>query len=1049
VEICLNCGNENPDGAAACAACGAPLQSEHTRAPDARKTVTIVFADVSESTRLGEQLDAELLRHVMSRYFAVASRALRNHGGTVEKFIGDAVMAVFGSPTVHEDDALRAVRAAVEMRAAVDELSAELERERGVGIAVSMGVNTGEVVVGDPSARQLLVTGDAVNVAARLQQAADARDILLGEATRRLVGAAVRVEPVGELALKGKSDGVIAWRLLESLEGAAAYERRFESPLIGRTRELAQIGQAFEHATEKRTAYLFTILGSAGVGKSRLAAEFVSTLSEVATVVQGRCLPYGDGITFWPLLEILEELRGDDDPGVALARIVEGEEGSELIAERIAVALGRSQGSTSAEETFWAVRKLFGSLARERPLVVVFEDVHWGEPTFFELVENLVMWSRQAPILVLCIARSELLEKRPGWAGGALNATSILLEPLTDEESNALIEHLAADRTIPDPTRKRILATAEGNPLFVEQLLAMLAETGEEELREVPPTIQALLAARLGNLSASERATIERASVVGKRFWVRAVVALSPEGTDEHVSADVQSLVRKGLVCPERPLVEGEEGYRFVHLLIRDAAYAGLPKEVRADLHERFAVVVEASAGERVKEVEELIGYHLEQAFRYRRELRALDERATAVAGRAAERLTSAGERALARGDAAAAVSLLGRAAALHPLDAPGREDVLADLGAALVLAGQFARADAVLTDAIAAAAAAGDRRLELHSLLERGFLRALTRPEGGIEELDEVAERAITELAELGDDRGLAKAWRRLADVAWIANQWEEQERALKEALASAERAGDVRESAGALMRLPMAIYYGPTRVSDAIVRAEAILERTAGARVVQSTTLVCLAGLHAMLGRFDIARTVLADGRAIAEELGFKVWLAGYSILAGEMELLADDPRASENELRRGFEALEAMGERGVLSIVAAELARSLYVLGLDEEAERSTHVSEERAGARDATAQISWRAVRALILARRGEVEAAEALAREAVALVERTDGLNLRGRTLVDLAEVLASAGRADEARPFLEQALEAFEQKGNLVSAGKVRAMLGGGVSTSV
>jgi class 3 adenylate cyclase/tetratricopeptide (TPR) repeat protein len=1043
VAICPRCGHENADEAPSCAACGSTLVQARASSPEARRTVTVVFADLSESTHLGEQLDPEVLRHVMSRYFDAASLALERHGGTVEKFIGDAVMAVFGSPAVHEDDALRAVRAAVEMRAAVDVLSRELERERGVQLRLQIGVNTGEVVVGDSSTRQMLATGDAVNVAARLQQVAGPGDILAGEATRRLVRDAVRVEPVGALELKGKADGVVAWRVL-GVDDVPAFARRFDSPLIGRERQLAQIQRAFEHATEQRKLYLFTLLGDAGIGKSRLAAEFQSTVSEVASVVGGRCLPYGDGITFWPLTEIVAGLPGgDEDPGAAIAEAVEHEEAAPLIAERMAVALGRSHAQASAEETFWAVRKLFEALARERPLVVVFEDIHWGEPTFFDLVDHLADWSRDAPVVLLCLARSELLEKRPGWAGGKLNATTLLLEPLTEMESSALIDHLTRDAPIPEAAHERILERAEGNPLYVEQMLAMLAESPDRALPEIPPTIQALLAARLDRLSASERAVIERAAVVGKRFWIRALVALLSSVDPAAVAEDVQKLVRKELIRPDRPILAGEEGYRFQHLLIRDAAYAGIPKEVRSDLHERFAGLVEEAAGERLSEVEEIVGYHLEQAFRYRRELRAVDERAQAVSAQASGHLAAAGRRALGRGDATAATNLLGRAVVLSPEDAPGRASLLADLGAALVLAGEFVRADAALTRGIDAAAAAGDRKLELHSLLERAFLRALTDPVGGVEGLRDTARRAVAELDELGDEQGLAKAWRRIADVSWMVNQWDEQERALERALEHAERAGDAREMAGALMRLPMAIYYGPTPVPEAIRRAEAILERASGARVVQSTALVCLAGLHAMSGRFDIARSVLADGRAIVAELGFRVWLAGFSLLASEIEMLADDPSAAEEELRRGYAALEAMGDRGLLSTVASELARAVYAQGGLEEADRLTRVSEELAGAGDVTAQISWRAVRAKVAARQGDVETGEALAREALRLAELTDGLDSQGRALVDLAEVLRLAGRDAEARAELERALDDFERKGNLVSAGKVRAALNG------
>jgi predicted ATPase/class 3 adenylate cyclase len=1004
-----------------------------------RKTVTVVFSDVAESTRLGSELDPEAVRSIMSRYFEAASGAIERHGGTVEKFIGDAVMAVFGIPTVHEDDALRAVRAVVEMRDAVDELNRELEQEQGLQLRIRVGVNTGEVVAGDPADGQTLVTGDTVNVAARLEQAAGPGEILIGEVTRRLVQEAVSVEPTGPLALKGKEDGVRSWRLLELIEDGQRLARSPDPPLVGRRAELARLLEAFESAVREARPSLFTVLGGAGIGKSRLARELEAPLADVARVLTGRCLPYGDGITYWPLFEILRDLVGDvEDPKPAIARLVAGQEGGDAITERIAGVLGHSTEAGTAEETSWAVRRLFESLARERPLVVVFEDLHWSEATLLDLIEYIADWSHDVPVFLLCLARLELLEKRPRWGSGEQDA-SMVLEPLTAAESAALIDSLQGETTLPLETRARIAETAEGNPLYVEQMVAMLAEG--DPLEEIPPTIQGLLAARLDRLSPEERAAIERACVVGKRFWAAAVADLSPESARGSVAASLEQLVRKDFIGPdERSVVPGEDGYRFRHQLIRDAAYNGIPKGERAGLHERFARLIEEKAGANVVEVEEILGYHLEQAVRHRTELGRPDEHVAALAEEAAERLASAGGRAHARGDAAAAASLLGRAAALLAEDAPARAKLVGELGSALVLAGDFAEADVVLTEAIEAGAASGDRRLELHAALERAFLRALTAREG-VEELRRVAEQALPELDQLGDELGLAKAWRRIADVHWMVNQWSEQAQALEQALLHAKRAGNDREAAGALMRMPMSLYYGPMPVPEAIARAEAILQSAQGARVVQSTALVCLAGLHAMSGRFDDARPLLAQGRAISDELGFRVWVAGFSLAAGDIEMLADDPVAAERELRRGYEALEAMGERGLLATVAAELAGAVSAQGRHEEAEQLTRVSEELARPLDVSAQVSWRTVRATCIAAAGELAEAEALARDALQAVEQTDDLNRQARVLVDLADIVRRAGRDAEAISLEERALDLYERKGNVVSAGKVRSGL--------
>jgi class 3 adenylate cyclase/tetratricopeptide (TPR) repeat protein len=1008
----------------------------------ARKTVTVVFSDVAGSTRLGSNLDPEAVRSIMSRYFEAASRALERHGGTVEKFIGDAVMAVFGIPAVHEDDALRAVRAVVEMHDAVDELNRELEHEQGLQLRLRTGVNTGEVVVGDPADGQTLVTGDTVNVAARLEQAAGPGEILIGEVTHRLVRDAVKVEPTGPLTLKGKEEGVPSWRVLELSEDGPGVARSPDAPLVGRASELERLREIFDVVVGDERASLFTVLGGAGIGKSRLARELEASVADEARVLRGRCLPYGDGITYWPLFEIVRYLVDEEDPRSGIARLVAGREGADAIAERIAGVLGHSTQAGSAEETSWAVRKLFEALAQERPLVVVFEDLHWGEPALLDLIEYIVAWSREAPIFILCLARPELLEKRPRWGGGE-PAASLLLEPLTAAESGALIDSLQSETGLSPATRERIAATAEGNPLYVEQMVAMLAE-GEpaEGALEIPPTIQGLLAARLDRLGADERAVIERACVVGKRFWAGAVADLSSESGRGSVEANLEILVRKDFIGPDHPpVVPAEVGYRFRHQLIRDAAYNGIPKGDRAALHERFARLIEERAGSNVVEVEEILGYHLEQAVRYRSELGRPDEHVAALSAEAAERLARSGGRAHARGDAAAATNLLGRAAVLLPKDAAPRAELLGALGSALVLAGDLTQADAVLTEAIEAGAASGNRRLELHAMLERAFLRALTHPDG-VEELRRVAEQALPVLEELGDELGLAKAWRRIADVHWMVNHWSEQAQALEQALVHAQRAGDDREAAGALMRLPMSLYYGPMPVAEATARAEAILERAQGARVVQSTALVCLAGLHAMSGRFEEARPLLAQGRAISDELGFRVWVAGFSLAAGDIEMLADDPVAAERELRRGYEALETMGERALLATIAAELARAVCAQGRYEEAEQLTRVSEELARPLDVSAQIAWRTVRATCIAAGGDLADAEDVARKALQAAEQTDDLNRQARVLVDLADVVRRASREPEAVLLREKALALFERKGNVVLAERVQSELG-------
>ena len=585
--------------------------------------MTVLFCDVEGSTSLGESVDPEALRALLFRYFERIKEIVESHGGTIEKFVGDAVMAVFGVPVLHEDDALRAVRAASEI----------LEALPALGVQARIGVNTGEVVTGT---EERLATGDAVNVAARLEKAAAPGTVLLGSETARLVRSAVELLSVEPLDLKGKAEPVPAYRLLEVHD---EQPRRLDTAMVGRERELRGLREAFERSAHDRSCQLFTVLGVAGVGKSRLAAEFLGGIE--AQVLLGRCLSYGEGITYAPVIEIVKQLG-------------ELPAGKEFVTP-IRALLGESDVATSADEIAWAFRKLLERQAQARPLVCVFDDVHWGEERFLDLVEHVADLSRDAPILLLCMARPELLERRADWGGGKWNATTVLLEPLDADETHRLLDVLGADE---GKLRTKIAAAAEGNPLYLQEIVALVRESGGSEI-VVPPTIQALLAARLDQLDPAERHVLERGSVEGRTFHRSAVEALS-DG-DGQLSQHLVSLVRKQLVRPASTRREDDDAYRFRHLLIRDAAYEGLPKTLRSELHERMAVWEEARAdlGER----DEIVGHHLERAVRYKQELGQVDLELARSAG---ERLAVRGPPSVvARATTAAAAALLGRAAEL------------------------------------------------------------------------------------------------------------------------------------------------------------------------------------------------------------------------------------------------------------------------------------------------------------------------------------------------------------------------------------------------
>ena len=1040
---CGRCGAENPEGTRFCASCGAALAAPVEAPREARKLVTVLFTDVAGSTNLAERLDPESVRRVMERYFDELSAVIERHGGTVEKFIGDAIMAVFGIPAVHEDDALRAVRSAVEMRRALETLNAELERDWGVRVAVCTGINTGEVVAGDATAGQMLVTGDPVNVAARLQQAAEPGEVLIGRDTYLLLRDAVQGEPVEPLQVKGREEPVEAYRLAEVAPGAALPARRLDSPLVDRVRELELLGDAFDRAVGDRACRLMTVIGAAGVGKSRLASEAVTTVGERATVLVGRCLPYGEGITYWPLVEAVKQAGGISDSDAAedvhakLTTLVDGGEDAPLVADRITQLLGVVESVATSEQTFWSVRKLLEAIARRRPVVLVLEDVHWAEPTLLDLVEYLGDWCRDAPLLVLCLARPDLLDERPTWARKGW-ASTVLLEPLADDDTEALIDNRLGALALDSEVRTRVREAAEGNPLFVEQMLAMIAEGGSATGEgAVPSTIQSVLAARLDRLTADDRLVIEAASVMGRTFWWEALEELLPAELGPSTSGILMGLVRKEMVVPEREATGREHGFRFRHGLIRDAAYAAMPLASRAQLHERFADWLDPRPGE----WDEIVGYHLEQAYRLRIQLGTVDEASADLALRAGRRLGGAGRRALGRGDLPGALNLLGRATSLLPETSAERLHLLPALAAAATETGDLARADGILRDVIAAAAAGGDRGLEVLAEIDRAYLRDYIDPTTREERVLQTAERAIQLFEELGDDYGLAKAWSLRALASWDRCRFGEMEGVLERALVHAERAGDTRGRSLICKGLAQAALLGPASVEGALLRCEGILAAARGDPALEALSHATIGNLKAMVGRFDEARAGYGHSRAIGEEFGLTSWLAALPLYSGPTELLAGEPEAAERELRAGYDALIEMGDMGRLSTAAAFLAQAVYAQGRHEDAEYLTGVGEGAATPDDVLSHIAWRSVRAKALAQKGELPQAEVLAQEAVALAEETDGLNLHGDALLDLAEVLRAADRESDAVAAAERALSLYERKRNLVSAARARAVL--------
>jgi class 3 adenylate cyclase len=1051
-RVCASCGNENPAGARFCFSCGAPLEAS-TPVAETRKTVTVLFCDLVGSTAMGEQIDPETLRGLLARSFERVQAIVEGHGGVVEKFIGDAAMAVFGIPRVHEDDALRAVRAAAEIREA---LESSAGGATGATVAWRTGIATGEVVAGNAAAGQRLVTGDAVNVAARLQQSAQPGEILITADTHRLVRDAIKAEPLGEVSVKGRQAPIETFRLESVDRSAAGHERRLDSPMVGRERPRRLLGDAFAEVRDQRICHLFTVLGPAGVGKSRLVNEFLASVGDEARVVRGRCLSYGEGITYWPIGEIVRGALGlgatGSDPLEGRGRIrevVADHDDADRIADVVSEAIGLTRVGTSSDETPWAVRSFLEALAADRPLIVVLDDLQWAQPPLLDLVDHISDWSRNAGILLVVLARQELLEARPAWGGGKRSATSISLEPLNVEETAELIDNLLGRADLPPTAFDRIRAAAEGNPLFVEELLEMLIDEGvlarsdgswtargDLAALSVPPTIQALLAARLDGLAGSERAILERGAVEGTLFHRDAVAALAPESLREDVGPSLMTLTRREFVAPDRGELAGREAFRFRHQLIRDAAYQAIAKQSRAELHERFAGWLAEALGPRVEEYRTIVGYHLEQAARYRRELDPRDPLLASIERRAVEQLGAAGMAALDRADAATASNLLSRVLALVHDDA---ETVRWRLAASEGLERMVSATEAneFILETGELATRLGDAR----SATVAEALRLHVRSALGesISDLVQDGERIRAELLAQGDAEGSARAGIELSK-GWFWSGRAADAFALAEEVIAAPRTPSRIRSEATGWQMAYA-FWGPMPVVDALTRiednlAEPDLPRFAILRAGRSRC-----ALLAMLGRFGESRQVSDAIQAQHEEFGDRTLIGSLKghFLGPARFLEGTFDEAAQLGIE-SYELLMAQGHVGFANTSAAYAARALLAGGRLAEAEEWAQRALDIGADDDLAAAAPALGVLARTHASRGATDAIE-LADRAVAFWTNADHLDLMGDTRLDRAETYHLFGREADAQVEMAAALELFERKGNVVSAGVARDRL--------
>jgi predicted ATPase/class 3 adenylate cyclase len=964
-----------------------------------RKLATVLFVDLVGSTALVSGTDPEVARRRVQQYFDRVQQCIVSHGGLVEKFAGDAVMAAFGIPQAHEDDAERAIRAALSIMDSVAEL----------GLEARIGIESGEVVV--DSVESTFATGEAVNVAARLQQAAEPSAILIGPGAQRLTLGCFELEDEGPIEARGLAQPVWTWRVLAPTRTEAT--RGFSAPLVGRDAELELLQNTYARAVRDRRSHLFTIFGDPGVGKSRLAREFIDGL-ESATVLAGRALPYGEGVTYSALADMVKVAAGiaDDDPLDQAIEKLRDCCPDEAVADLMGLASGvleAVKAQHNQQEIAWAARAWAEKLAEPQPLVLVFEDIHWGEEPLLELIEHLGTWVRNVPLLLLCLARPELLDIRPGWGGGRVRATAIELEPLGATESEALIDALAGDDGLPPETRAAVLEKAEGNPLFVEETMRALAEADSATVERIPDTLQALIAARIDHLPEGEKAVLQRAAVIGRTFWAGAVAHLGGDD-DGELQPLLDDLLLREFVLPERrSTISGEDAYRFKHVLIREVAYGGLSKTARARHHRRFAEWL----GERARdELLEVRAYHLDQASALLAELDGAPP--PELAKEAAEALARAGKRALAREANATARRLLHRSVELEPTLRRRFE-----AARAAWRMHDFPVVSNEMEDVLLGAREAGDKELEARALTALADV-ALLR-EADVSRAEQLAEKAV-EVSE--DDESRIDALRILETAAWWRGSLREAEAHAEAELEIARRLERRDLESDALLQL--AGIYTARRDGE---RAEPLIERAleladeSGSLTAKARAFQTLAELHSFRGRHEEALAEYARARDLFAEVGAAANVARTMLHMGRLLGRRGDVAEAERLFRESIRILKSLEDRGTLCEVQRSLAEVLLEQGKVDAAEAYALKAVETVGSEDVSSQASTRKTLAMVRAAQGRDDEAESLLLESIDILERSEYTRFLSEPLKAIIQFLEERGRLEDVITYEERLAE--------------------------
>jgi len=965
-------------------------------APDARRWVTCVVSKLGGPDALSG-LDPESLRAVLEHFHGAAREVCRSHEGSVVELRNDAVVAIFGFPVAHEDDAQRAVRAATALTERAEQLP--------FGLGAGSGACTGEVVEAAAGPGATPVIGEAVATAERLARAASRGEIRLSESTWQVVRHAARAD---ELADGGY--------LLHGIDAnAPAIGRRFDQPLIGREQEVGLLRDTVARVVDECSPELLTVLGEPGIGKSRLVAELSAIVGDDGTVLTGRCPAYGEGITFWPLREAVVQAMGDRSADAFAAALAI----PPIAVRRVAAAVGLEDGE-AGEDTEWAFLQLLGALARIRPLVLVVDDAHWAEPALLDLLLELLTRLRDAPVLVVWVARPDQLDRRPD------RGETLVLQSLSRTASESLVAAMAGGRLDPGEDR-RVIDAAGGNPLFLEQLVAYLSERRSGGV--FPPALQALLTARLDGLDAAERSALALAAITGDRFDAGAVHALAAGITRAEVERACERLVERDLL-----VVDERDGLRFRHTLIRDVAYASLAKSARARLHERHAAWL-AGLGADLPEAEARIGFHLETACRFAREIDGREP--PELAAQAGRRLAAAARAAHGRGDLRGEIGFLDRAVALLGSDGPEGAELLPELASALLEAGAPERAEALADRAVSVSASLALTGAHARATIERERIRLSCHPETFLaEESMALSAEAAGTLRALGDELGLARAAFLMCDLAWLMGDPVTAYAHGQEMLALANRAGSDFEAATALTFMSWCLVEGPWPAPEAIARCDALARDAANLQRAELTLLGCRAVLVAMTGRYDEVRADMAAARAGLAELGVTLMAVYLALLEAIAETLAGDPAAAERAVRDADAMVAGSSDRWHHAMVSVDLAHAIIAQGRDATA------AVERIEAVSAPCDLEWvvkrHTARAWVAGCAGDHDGALAEARAAVAAAETASLILVKADAHAMLAKVLRLAGDP-EAAAAAGRALALYESKGNVVAAAAVRS----------